>query len=111
MPGVNVFAADTDREARRIWSSLAKVVLDLHTGRPRRLAAPEDGFDESLTPQDRLIIDSMLGCSAVGSPATVRDWLKKFVERTSADELMISCQVFDHDARLRSYEIAAGVRG
>jgi luciferase family oxidoreductase group 1 len=107
MPGINVFAADTDREARRIWSSLAKVILDLHTGRPRRLAAPEEGFAESLAPQDRLIIDSMLGCSAVGSPATVRDWLKKFVERTGADEVMISCQVFEHEARLRSYEIVA----
>ena len=123
MPGINVFAAeprrssegakagDADSEGRRLWSSLAKVILDLHTGRPRRLAAPEEGFDESLTPQDRLIIDSMLGCSAVGSPVTVRDWLKRFVERTSADELMISCQVFDHAARLRSYEIVSGLRG
>ncbi len=110
MPGVNVFAADTDGEARRIWSSLARVVLDLHRGRPRRLAVPEEGFDAALTAEDRLIIDSMLGCSAVGSPATVRAWLKRFVERTSADELMISCQVFDHTARLRSYEIAADVR-
>ncbi|KAF0245535.1 MAG: luciferase-like [Planctomycetota bacterium] len=110
MPGVNVFAADTDAEARRLWSSLAKVILDLHTGRPRRLAAPEEGLVEALTAEDRMIIDSMLGCSAVGSPATVRAWLKRFIERTSADELMISCQVFDHAARLRSYEIAASVR-
>ena len=111
MPGVNVFAADTDAEARRIWSSLAKVILDLHRGRPRRLAAPEEGFEEALTPEDRHIIDSMLGFSAVGSPATVKAWLKRFIQQTSADELMISCQVFDHAARLRSYEIAAEVRG
>lgn len=107
MPGLNVFAADTDREARRIWSSLAKVVLDLQRGRPRRLAAPEEGFVEALTEEDRYAIDGMLACSAVGSPETVRAWLKEFVERTKADELMISCQVFDHAARLRSYEIAA----
>ncbi len=109
MPGINVFAADTDREARRIWSSLAKVILDLHRGRPRRLAAPEEGFAEALTAEDRLMIDSMLEYSAVGSPETVREWLRRFVERTKADELMVSCQVFDHEARLRSYEIAAGV--
>jgi luciferase family oxidoreductase group 1 len=109
MPGINVFAADTDREARRIWSSLAKVILDLQRGRPRRLAAPEEGFVEALTEDDRIMIDSMLEHSAIGSPATVRDWLKKFVERTGADELMISCQVFDHAARLRSYEIAAEI--
>ncbi|MCC6741712.1 MAG: LLM class flavin-dependent oxidoreductase [Planctomycetia bacterium] len=111
MPGLNVFAADTDREARRIWSSLAKVILDLQRGRPRRLAAPEEGFVEALTEEDRYAIDGMLQYSAVGSPETVREWLKRFVEMTKADELMISCQVFDHSARLRSYEIAAGVRG
>lgn len=119
MPGINIFAAeprrssagakagDPDSEGRRLWSSLAKVILDLHRGRPRRLAAPEEGFVEALTEEDRMMIDSMLEYSAVGSPGTVREWMKKFVERTGADELMISCQVFDHAARLRSYEIAA----
>lgn len=110
MPGINVFAADTDSEARRIWSSLAKVILDLHRGRPRRLAAPEGGFVEGLTAEDRFSIDSMLEYSAVGSPAMVGMWLKEFVERTAADELMISCQVFEHEARLRSYEITAKVQ-
>jgi len=110
MPGVNVFAADTTPKPAGSGPRSPRSSLDLHRGRPRRLAAPEEGFDEALTPEDRLIIDSMLGCSAVGSPATVKAWLKRFIERTSADELMISCQVFDHAARLRSYEIAAQIQ-
>lgn len=111
MLGVNVFAADSDSEGHRIFSSLAQVVLDLHRGHPRRIAAPVDNFEERLTRDDRAMIDSMLLYSAVGSPATVKDWLNRFIERTGADELMIASQVFDHAARLRSHEIAASIRG
>jgi len=109
MPGVNVFAADTGRR------SPPALVL-ARQGHPRPpprppapLAAPEEGFDEALTPEDRLIIDSMLGCSAVARRDS-EGVAEEVIERTSADELMISCQVFDHAARLRSYEIAAQIQ-
>jgi alkanesulfonate monooxygenase SsuD/methylene tetrahydromethanopterin reductase-like flavin-dependent oxidoreductase (luciferase family) len=60
--------------------------------------------------RDPLQLEDVLSCSAIGSPATVRQALHAFVERTGADELMITSQIFDHQARLRSYEIAAAAR-
>jgi alkanesulfonate monooxygenase SsuD/methylene tetrahydromethanopterin reductase-like flavin-dependent oxidoreductase (luciferase family) len=57
-----------------------------------------------------MMLDSVLSCSAIGSPETVAQQLKAFVERTGADELMITSQIFDHAARLRSYEIAAEIQ-
>jgi alkanesulfonate monooxygenase SsuD/methylene tetrahydromethanopterin reductase-like flavin-dependent oxidoreductase (luciferase family) len=56
------------------------------------------------------MLESVLSCAAVGGPVTVRQQLDAFIERTGADELMITCQMFDHEARLRSYEIAADAR-
>jgi alkanesulfonate monooxygenase SsuD/methylene tetrahydromethanopterin reductase-like flavin-dependent oxidoreductase (luciferase family) len=56
------------------------------------------------------MLDSVLSCSAIGAPDTVGQQLKAFIERTGADELMITSQIYDHAARLRSYEIAAEIR-
>ena len=56
------------------------------------------------------MLDEVLSCSAIGSPETVRRQMQAFVERTGADELMITAQIYDHQARLRSYEIAAQAR-
>ena len=111
MLGVNVFAADTDAEARLLFSSLQQAFVNLRRGRPGPLRPPVEGFDAQLTPMDRLGLEEMLAHSVVGSAATVRDGLRAFVERTGADELMITSQIHDHAARLRSYEIAAEVRG
>ncbi len=62
---------------------------------------------EHIGPRERALLDDALSCSAIGSPAVVRDTLRGFIARTGADELMIAAQIFDHAARLRSYEIAA----
>ena len=107
MLGVNVFAADTDTEARRLFSSLQQAFVNLRRGRPSLLSPPVDGFDETLLPHERMALDEVLAHSVVGSPGTVADGLRAFVERTGADELMVTSQIFDHAARLRSYEIAA----
>jgi alkanesulfonate monooxygenase SsuD/methylene tetrahydromethanopterin reductase-like flavin-dependent oxidoreductase (luciferase family) len=69
------------------------------------------GYAERLDPAARAMLDQVLSCSAIGSPATVRKGLLDFIARTGADELMITSQMFDHTARLRSYEIVAEVRG
>ncbi|HET7457941.1 MAG TPA: LLM class flavin-dependent oxidoreductase [Gemmatimonadaceae bacterium] len=109
MLGVNVFAAGTDAEARRLFSSLQQAFLNLRLGRPGPLPPPVDGFDARLTTMERMGIAEMLSCSVVGTPETVRGGLERFAAETGADELMVTSQIYDHAARLHSYEIAAGV--
>lgn len=109
MLGVNVFAADTDAEARRLFSSLQQAFLNLRTGRRGKLPTPVEGMDDRLEPRARMMLDNALSCSIVGSPATVRKGLNDFVARTGADELMVTAQIHDHDARLHSFSILADV--
>jgi luciferase family oxidoreductase group 1 len=109
MLGFNVFAADTDAEAHFRATSMQQAFINLRSGRPTRLKPPVEGYLESLSPPERSMLDSVLSCSAIGAPDTVATQLKAFIERTGADELMITSQVFDHAARLRSYEITAGI--
>ena len=111
MLGFNVFAADSEEQARVLATSAQQAIVNLRSGRPGRLPPPRPGYREQAGPAERAILDSVLACSSIGSPDTVRAALQAFVERTGADELMIACQMFDHGARLRSYEIAAQVRG
>jgi luciferase family oxidoreductase group 1 len=110
MLGFNVFAADTDEEA--VWraSSMQQAFVALRSGRPRQLPPPVEGYLQTIGPQERALLDTVLPCAAIGSPATVRASLQAFVSRTGADELMLTSQIFDHSARLHSYEIAASVR-
>jgi len=109
MLGVNVFAADTDAEARRLFSSLQQAFVNLRSGRPGKLPAPVDDLDARLDPRARAMLDSALACSIVGGPETVRRGLQAFAGRTGADELMVTAQIFDHAARRRSFEILAGL--
>jgi alkanesulfonate monooxygenase SsuD/methylene tetrahydromethanopterin reductase-like flavin-dependent oxidoreductase (luciferase family) len=106
---VNVTAADTDREAALLATSLEQAFVNLRSGRPGRLPPPAPGLRWSAA--EREVLDQVLACSTVGSPPTVQRWLKDFVARTRADELIVASQIFDHDARLRSYEIAADALG
>jgi luciferase family oxidoreductase group 1 len=110
MLGVNVFAADTDAEARRLFTSLQQAFLNLRTGRPGKLPPPVDLDDARLAdPRARAMLDNALACSVVGGPETVRRGLAEFIARTRPDELMVTAQIFDHGARRRSFEILAGV--
>jgi luciferase family oxidoreductase group 1 len=111
MLGVNVFAADTDAEARLLATSLQKAFVNLRSGRPGQLQPPHEDYLAGLAPHEQAILDDALACMVVGAPATVRKGLEDFAARTGADELMIAAQVFDHAARLRSYEIAAEACG
>jgi luciferase family oxidoreductase group 1 len=110
MLGFNVFAADTDEEARVRATSAQQAFVNLRSGRPARLPPPLPGYRENAGPAERALLDSVLSCSTIGSPETVGRGLQDFIARTGADELMIACQMFDHSARLRSYEIAAEIR-
>jgi luciferase family oxidoreductase group 1 len=110
MLGYNVFAADTDEEAKALASSWQQAFVNLRSGRPGRLPPPRPGFYQEVGPRERDLLDMVLSCTAVGSPATVRERLREFIRETRADELMIAGAMFDHRARMHSYEIAAQVR-
>jgi luciferase family oxidoreductase group 1 len=111
MLGFNVFAADSDEQGQLLASSMQQAFVNLRSGRPSRLQPPVAGYEERLAPPERAILEQTLSCSAIGAPGTVRRALEAFVTRTGADELMITSQIFDHKARLRSYEITAGLQG
>jgi luciferase family oxidoreductase group 1 len=111
MLGFNVFAADTDEEGRFLASSMQQAFVNLRSGRPSRLKPPVPGYESTLGPPERAILDQTMTCAAIGSPESVKQGIQEFVARTGADELMITSQVYDHRARLRSFEIAAEVAG
>lgn len=110
MLGFNVFAADTDAEAQLLSTSMQQSFTNLRRGRPGQLPPPVADYASTLAPHEKAQLEQILSCSAVGSPDTVRKGLTDFIARTGADELMITCQIFDHKARLHSYETVAGVR-
>jgi len=109
MLGFNVFAADSDEQAALLATSMQQAFVNLRSGRPARLPPPLADYPKQLGPSERALLDSVLSCAAIGSPDTVRASLQAFVQRTGADELMITSQIFDHAARLRSYEITASL--
>ena len=109
MLGLNVFAADSDAEARRLFTSLQQAFINLRRGRPGPLPPPAENFVEQLLPHEKQMLDEMLSAAVVGTPEAVRAGITAFAARTGADELMITSQAFDHRARLRSFEIAAGI--
>jgi luciferase family oxidoreductase group 1 len=110
MLGFNVFAADTDEEGKRLMTSVQQAFLNLRRGRAGPLQPPVDGFEQGLHPMELAMLNDALACTAAGSPQTVRRGLESFIARTGADELMITSQIYDHAARVRSYEITAQVR-
>ena len=107
MLGLSVIAADTDAEAVRLFTSQQQAFARLRSGRPGKLPPPVDDIDAAITPMERANVDHALSCAVVGGPDVVRRGLQAFAARTGADELMVTAQIFDHAARLRSFEIAA----
>ncbi|MDR7220842.1 LLM class flavin-dependent oxidoreductase [Aminobacter aminovorans] len=109
MAGINIVAADTDAEAKLLFTSVQQAFVNLRSGRPGRLPAPLEGYERELDPVARQMLSQTLACAVVGSPETVQRGVEAFIARTGADELMVTAQVFDHVARKRSYEILAEV--
>jgi alkanesulfonate monooxygenase SsuD/methylene tetrahydromethanopterin reductase-like flavin-dependent oxidoreductase (luciferase family) len=105
MLGFNVFAAETDEAARLLFTSVQQAFVNLRSGRPGKLPPPRPGYAEGLGEGERAMIGQALACSAVGSPVTVRAAIDAFVAKTGADEMMITSQIWDHDARVRSLEL------
>ena len=111
MVAANIIAADTDAEARRLFTSLQQSFIKLRRGTPGKLAPPLEGDIGSwAAPVELAGLNHSLVYSFVGSPATVSRGVQSFLEATKADELIVSGHIFEHAARLHSYELAARVR-
>jgi luciferase family oxidoreductase group 1 len=107
MLGVNVVAADTDAEARFLASSGRQSFASLRSGRPIPLPPPSKEWERD--PADRSDPTNQARVSFVGALETIRPQLKAFLDRTRADELIVVSHIYDHQARLRSYELAASL--
>jgi len=108
MVGVNVMAAETDADARRLFTSAQQSFANMFRGRRGKLPPPIEDIEDYWSPMEKAQASSMLACSVVGSPATVRRGIAELVQRTNADELIVAAAIHDHQARLMSYEILAG---
>ena len=109
MAALNVFAADSDAEARRLFTSLQQAFLNLRRGMPGQLPMPVDDIGALASQPERTMLEHALSCSIVGAADTVRKGVADFLARTQADELIVTAMIHDHAARLRSFEILAEI--
>jgi luciferase family oxidoreductase group 1 len=109
MVGVNVIAADTDEEARHLFTSAQQSFANLFRGARGKLQPPIDDIESYWSPHEKAQAMNMLSRSFVGSPKTVQDGLETFIAETGADEVMVAAAIYDHSKRLRSYEILSDV--
>jgi len=107
MAAVNVFAAETDAEARRLFTTAQLGFLSMIRGKPGKMQPPVDSIDELASAQELAAVEERLYFSFVGSPETVRAGLKRFAQATEVDEIIVTGRIYDLDARLRSYELLA----
>jgi alkanesulfonate monooxygenase SsuD/methylene tetrahydromethanopterin reductase-like flavin-dependent oxidoreductase (luciferase family) len=111
MIGVPLVAAPTDAEADFLASSVHQRVLGILHGDRRSLPPPVENFLAALHPQERAAIGDFLGAAVIGGPQTVAAGLAKLQQATQADELILVCDIFDPELRLRSLDIAAAACG
>ena len=107
--GVNIVAAATDGEAKLLATSGRKSFAALRSGMPIPLPPPDRDYEKDVVPFGVIPLHEQQSISFVGSPATVRDGLERFVSETQPHEVMVVSHIYDHAARLRSYEIAAAL--
>ncbi len=106
MLGLNVSAAESDAEARRNFTSLQQAFVNLRSGRPGPLPPPVDDIAPILAdPRLGLMLQSALSAAVVGSADTVKRGVDAFIARHQPDEIMVTAQIFDHQARKHSFEI------
>ena len=109
VPCVNVIVAETDERARHLHTTLQQMFVGMIRGTRGRMPEPIEDIETFWSPAERMQVSSMLSCSFVGSPDTVRAKLEGFLARTGADELLVGTPVFDHAARLRSMALLAEI--
>lgn len=109
MMGINIFAADTDEQARFNFSSLQQQFYNLRYGKPGRIAPPAENIDKDWHSLQKAAVAQALSCSAVGSPETVKEKLQELIRLHQPDEVIATGTMYDHAARLHSFEIAADI--
>ena len=107
MVGVNIVAAETDAQARRLWTTQQMSFTGIFRNARGLSKPPIDDIETYWSPMEKAQVSRMMACSIVGSVDSVRTGVEKLIDRTGADELMIVSDVFDHPTRLRSYELIA----
>ena len=110
MAGVTIVAADTESEARRLFTSHQQSFLNLRRGHPGELPPPVGDMHEYWNPNEQEMLEQTLRYAIVGTPETVARRLATFVENTNVDEVIVTGPIYDHAARLRSFEIVTGAR-
>ena len=111
MVGITVVAADTDEEAHFLRTSIQQSFVNRRRGMRGTLPPPVADFEDQVAPHERAMMEEAMSCTAVGAPGTVERQIAAFVERTGADEVMITANIHDHAKRLRSFELVAGLMG
>jgi luciferase family oxidoreductase group 1 len=109
MVGMNAVVADDEETARRLFTSAQQSFTNIFRGRRRELPPPIDDIESYWAPEEKVRVTGMMRRSFVGSPPTVREGLDAFVAETQADELIVASAIYEHAARLRSYELLAGI--
>jgi len=110
MLGLNVIVAETDSQARYLFSSVQQAFTNLRRGTPGQIPPPIDDIDSYWSPQEKASASMTLLCSAVGSPETVERGILRFIEVAQPDEIITTAHIYDHSARLRSFELLAEIR-
>ncbi|MGJ9383396.1 LLM class flavin-dependent oxidoreductase [Salipaludibacillus sp. CF4.18] len=105
----NVIAADTEKEAQRLATSMQIQFLNIIRNTPNLLQAPVDDMDEIWSDYEKSVLEKQFGSAMVGTPSIIQEKLQDFQNKTGASEIMINSQIFDHEARLRSFEIVSEV--
>lgn len=108
--GAPLFAADSDEEGYLLLSSQQRQFINLRRGVPGKLQPPEKNLQMEVSPAELAMADQAMACAVVGSRDSVERGIRKLLQRTRADELIFASHIYDHQARLRSYQIAAEVR-
>jgi len=104
---MNIVAADTDEEAQHLFTTLQQNVVRMHRNTRGQLPPPIEDLDDFCDPHEQAAAAHTLQCSLVGSLATIREGMRIWLDRTGANEILFTGQIFDHKARLKSFEIAA----
>jgi alkanesulfonate monooxygenase SsuD/methylene tetrahydromethanopterin reductase-like flavin-dependent oxidoreductase (luciferase family) len=110
MLGFNIYAADSDEEARFLSTSMMQTFANLRRGTPGRLPPPRRDIEDWLQPGEADMLRQSMAASAIGARETVKSQLQSFIAQTEADELILAAHIYDHEARLKSYSIAAEAR-
>jgi luciferase family oxidoreductase group 1 len=109
MPCISVIVADTNEQAEYLFTSMKQRFLGMIRNQRGKLPPPIDNFESCWNPMEKAQVESMLSCAFVGDPDTVKEKLQNFINRTQADELIVSAGIYDQSERLHSYELLADI--